>query len=469
LIQKNKRNSGRSPQDLQVWQYVVANIVIPNTSVAIEVALSASIKVQAAVARVVLAPERRQQPVVVGDRAPADTESLSERAARVAAIAVRCAAAVDRDSAFPAEAMAAIRSERLLGAAVPREFGGEGAGVDELADVCYALGRACAATAMIFAMHQTKLAAIIRHGRDSAWHQLFLRRVCSEQLLLASSTTEGSRGGDIRNSIAPIEQRGSRIALHREASVISYGEAADAIVTTARRAADAPSADQVLVVFLKGDYTLERLSGWDALGMRGTCSAGFKLVASGVCEQILPVPYDQIHARTVMPVAHLLWSSAWAGIAAAATDRARAFVRKAMQSADGGLPPSAAHLTRADASLRTLLSLIAGAVHRFDAAADDAATLESIDFQTGMNLLKVTASELAVSTVMSAMQTCGLAGYRNDGPFSIGRHLRDVLSSPVMINNDRILGNLAMASLLSGAPASLSEHASNKTTGGEAR
>jgi acyl-CoA dehydrogenase len=72
-----------------------------------------------------------------------------------------------------------------------------------------------------------------------------------------------------------------------------------------------------------------------------------------------------------------------------------------------------------------------------------------------MNLLKVNASELAVATVMSAMQACGLAGYRNDGEFSIGRHLRDVLSSPVMISNDRILANLAMASLLSGVPASL--------------
>ena len=63
--------------------------------------------------------------------------------------------------------------------------------------------------------------------------------------------------------------------------------------------------------------------------MRGTCSAGFKLVASAASEQILPVSYDEIHARTMMPVAHLLWSGAWAGIAPAAVDRARAFVRKA--------------------------------------------------------------------------------------------------------------------------------------------
>ena len=78
------------------------------------------------------------------------------------------------------------------------------------------------------------------------------------------------------------QQRGgdrgeTRITLERQATVISYGEAADGIVTTARRSADAASSDQVLVAFLKENYTLERLNGWDAFGMRGTCSAGFKL------------------------------------------------------------------------------------------------------------------------------------------------------------------------------------------------
>ena len=54
------------------------------------------------------------------------------------------AAAVDNDSRFPAEAIAAARERRLMGVAVPREFGGEGASISEVADVCYALGRACA-------------------------------------------------------------------------------------------------------------------------------------------------------------------------------------------------------------------------------------------------------------------------------------------------------------------------------------
>ena len=380
---------------------------------------------------------------------------LAARAAKVAAVAAEHAESVDADSRIPSEAIGAARAEGLLGAALPREFGGEGASIADIVDVCYVLGRACASTAMIYAMHQASVACLSRHGRGSAWHQALLRRLATEQLLLASSTTEGERGGDVRNSKAAIERRGSRITLERAATVISYGEAADGIITTARRSAEAASADQVLAVFLKGDYTLEQEIGWDALGMRGTCSAGFKLVASGAAQQIVPARYDEIHAHTMMPVAHLLWSAAWAGIAAAAADRARAFVRGATRRGEGTLPPGAAHLTRANASLQKLRSLVAGAARRFQRATDDPVALESVDFQTGMNLCKVNASELALATVMSAMQACGLAGYRNDGDFSVGRHLRDILSSPIMISNDRILANLAMASLLSAAPASL--------------
>jgi acyl-CoA dehydrogenase len=395
--------------------------------------------------------------VCFADGASELEKSFAARAERVASIAAEHAAAVDRDSRVPAEAMAAMRAERLLGAAILPELGGEGATIGDIVDICYTLGRACASTAMIFAMHQTKVACIVRHGHSSAWHQQLMQRIVSEQLLLASSTTEGDRGGDLRNSSAPIEAFEGLIKLQRMATVISYGEVADGIVTTARRSPDAASGDQVLVVFLQDGYTLERQIGWDALGMRGTASSGYKLIASGISDQILPATYGEILARTMMPVSHLVWSAVWAGIAAAAVDRARAFVRKAAHRADATMPPGAAHLTRAGASMRTLRSVIAGALRRFELAAGDPAALEAVDFQTGMNLLKVQASELAVATVMSAMQATGLAGYRNDGNFSVGRHLRDVLSSPIMISNDRIIANVGAASLLSGAPASLRE------------
>jgi acyl-CoA dehydrogenase len=38
------------------------------------------------------------------------------------------------------------------------------------------------------------------------------------------------------------------------------------------------------------------------------------------------------------------------------------------------------------------------------------------------------------------------------GSFSVTRHLRDILSAPIMINNDRILANAANAALLVEVP-----------------
>src|SRR5207249_6361014 len=138
---------------------------------------------------------------------------------------------------------------------------------------------------MIFAMHQIMVACLLRHRRDSPWHRRLLHRLCSDQLLLASSTTDGQGGGDLRASTAAVERQGDRIAVTKSATVMSYGSHADGIVTTARRAPDAAPSDQVLVAFLREDYALERLLGWDALGMRGTCSAGFTLKANGHSDQ----------------------------------------------------------------------------------------------------------------------------------------------------------------------------------------
>jgi acyl-CoA dehydrogenase len=192
--------------------------------------------------------------------------------------------------------------------------------------------------------------------------------------------------------------------------------------------------------------------------MRGTCSAGFKLETSGKVEQILPEPYPRIHAHTVMPVAHLTWSAVWTGIAASAVERARQFVRKAMRGSGGQqLPPGAAHLTRASASLRVLQATVTSALQRYETILAEGREPEALDFQTTLNLLKVTASELSIAIVTGTMQACGLSGYRNDGDFSVARQLRDVLSSSVMINNDRILGNVASATLLVEVPALLTD------------
>ena len=237
--------------------------------------------------------------------------------------------------------------------------------------------------------------------------------------------------------------------------MISYGAQADGIITVARRDNEAAGSDQVLLAMTKDNYTLEPTLGWETLGMRGTCSAGFELKFKGSAEQIFPEAYETIHAQTMTPVAHLCWSSVWAGIAAAAVERAQLFIRKAARGSGGQMPPGAAHFTAAKMTLTKLRAIINSNLDIYAAHERDERALSSLDFQSQINLLKVEASELAVATVMHAVRACGLSGYRNDGDFSVGRLLRDVLSAPLMINNDRILANIGTASLMSTVPATL--------------
>jgi acyl-CoA dehydrogenase len=394
---------------------------------------------------------------VSAQRGPASSQTaeIIARARRVAAVAEQYALEVDRDARAPLESIAAFKAERLLGVLVPRELGGESASHPAVMEACFVLGQACASTAMIYAMHQVKVACVLRHGMGSAWHEGFLARLADNQLLLASSTTEGQSGGAVRSSDAAIVPENGRIRLDRDASVISYGEAADGLVTTARRAVDAAPSDQVLLVLDRRDYSLTRTRGWDTLGMRGTVSAGFALKAEADPLQILPEPYARIHVESMVPSAHLFWSATWAGIAAGAVERARRFVRKAIRSADGKAPVSAGHLAKAMAALRSLRALLASMAERFEALKDDREALGALDFQTAITLLKVDVSELAVEAVTHALRACGLSGYRNDGDASLGRHLRDILSAPMMINNDRILADLATTSVVAELPQTI--------------
>jgi acyl-CoA dehydrogenase len=381
---------------------------------------------------------------------------LTARARAAAEIAKVNAAAVDAEARFPGEAFAELRQQRLLGIQVPQALGGESATIAEIADICYVLGQACSSTALIYAMHQIKIACIVRHYKNAAALERVLRRIAAEQLLMASSTTEGQAGGNVRSSEAPVEHDGEQVTLERKATVISYAVEADGIVTTARRAADAAGNDQVLLVLLKADYTLERLQVWDTLGMRGTHSEGFTLRARAAAGQLLPEPYERIHAQTMVPFAHLLWGSVWAGIAAAAAGKAQGFIRHVVRQSNGQMPPGAAHFTQAVSSLRTLRGVLSASLRSYEAIMSDEKAISSLEFQATITLTKVQVSELAVTTVLGSLRACGLSGYRNDTEFTIGRLLRDVLSAPIMISNDRILTNLATTSLMTPLPTSIS-------------
>jgi acyl-CoA dehydrogenase len=377
------------------------------------------------------------------------TSDITRRAARIGAeVAAPMADDVDRAARFPFESVEALRSESMFSTLIPTELGGGGATLGEVAGAVFELGRHCASTAMIYAMHQIQVACLVRHGRSDLFTG-FLAEVAERQLLLGSATTEAGVGGDVRRSVCTVESAGAgRIRLEKQTPVISYGEHADAILATARRSPESPPNDQVLVLCRPPGLTLEATSGWDTLGFRGTCSLGFLLAAEGEEGLVLSDPYSDISSQTMLPVSHILWSSVWLGLATAAADRARRLVRADARKQPGVTPPSALRLAELMVQLQRMEELVHGTTRRYEQQSNDQDALDSMGFAIAMNSLKISSSTLVVEIVNRAMAICGMAGYREDSPHSLGRILRDAHGGAVMVNNDRIYGNTAQMLLI---------------------
>jgi acyl-CoA dehydrogenase len=351
------------------------------------------------------------------------------------------AADVDREARFPREAIDALRDARLLSAYVPREYGGMGLNIVEIARICETLGQYCGSSAMIFAMHIIQVACIVHHTQQSAYFRDYLRRLVQEQRLIASATTEIGVGGDIRSSICAVEVEGDTFTLTKKAPVISYGAMADDILITCRKAPDAPPSEQVQILLHRGDYTTEPLSGWDTLGFRGTCSNGYAVTARGSAEQILPTSFAFILGETMHPVSHIVWGSLWSGIALDAVHQAQAFVRAEARKTPGETPLSAIRLAEVSRTMQEMRhnveSLARDYQRLLDAGQPEA--MHGFGFSIRVNNLKLSCSQLIVDIVSRAMLICGIAGYRNDSPFSLTRHLRDAYGAALMVNNDRIM------------------------------
>jgi acyl-CoA dehydrogenase len=355
------------------------------------------------------------------------------------------AAEVDRDARFPHEAYAALRQQKLLSCYVPVEYGGMGLNISDLSQICEVLGQYCGSTAMIFAMHQIQVGCIVHHALESEFFQAYAREMVDKQILIASATTELGIGGDVRSSLCAVQVNGDRFTLEKQTPVISYGATADAILVTCRKSEDAARNDQVQVLVRKGDYELTKLSGWDTLGFRGTCSEGFVLKSQGRVEQILPQPYADIHRRTMHPFSHVVWASLWLGLSIDAVSRARSAVRAEARKNPSVTPISATRLAELDTVLFSMRGGVYQTLREYHDVliANDPEAYSGFSFAININNLKLTASQFVVEVVGKAMLICGIQGYRNDSKLTLGRHLRDAYGAALMVNNDRILGQSA--------------------------
>ncbi len=373
---------------------------------------------------------------VVVDRDQAFLDAIRRIADEIAA---PNADAVDREARFPVETLDALRAEGALGALVPESLGGRGLRLETIATAAFELGRRCGASGMVFAMHQIQVATLIRHADDAPWLQGYLRDLAREERLVASVTSEIGTGGDLGRSIAAVTPgENGFVSFEKQAPTVSYGAYADDLLTTLRRSPDAEPGDQVLALTRRDQTTLEQVGTWDPLGMRGTCSPGFTVKAEFPEDQILPTPFSTIAPESMVPITHVLWSHLWLGIATDAFDRARAFVRATAKGRPEAAQPMALRLSHLMSELALLRAEVASGMRDYLDAAEDRERLTTMATILRFNNLKLASSEQAPRICQGALEVAGIVGFKNDTPFSMGRHIRDSMSARLMIANERI-------------------------------
>jgi indole-3-acetate monooxygenase len=178
----------------------------------------------------------------IAEPRPETPESPHDVAAALVPTLAAGAETADAEDRFVAENYARLREAGLVEAGVPRELGGGGAEVRELADMLRVLAHGCGSTALAFSMHTHQVAVPAwrwRHRQFAAAEPL-LRRVATERIILLSSGgsdwiggsgraekaeggyrvsarkvfTSGAPAGDILMTGAILEEEGERFVLH---------------------------------------------------------------------------------------------------------------------------------------------------------------------------------------------------------------------------------------------------------------
>ena len=201
-------------------------------------------------------------------RTTPDTDLLATAETLGQQFAARAAEHDEHDD-FVAENYAALKAHGFITAGVPRELGGGGASIEELADVIRILAHHCSSTALAFSMHTHQVAIPAWRWRTQkvAAVEPLLRRIAAERLVLLSSGGSDWIAGSGR---AERVDGGWRIFARK---VFSSGAPAGDLLMTSAIGAEEGEEPMVLHFGIPMTSPHVRIDPvWKSLGMRGTGS-----------------------------------------------------------------------------------------------------------------------------------------------------------------------------------------------------
>jgi alkylation response protein AidB-like acyl-CoA dehydrogenase len=347
------------------------------------------------------------------------------RDALIREIAAR-AAEHDREASFPHDSFVALQRASLLGLTVPREHGGQDAGLPEVVSLVGSVGRGCAATALILAMQLIQHHALAQRQDWSPALRARLGRGAAERgELINALRVEPELGTPARGGLpATVARRTPEGWSISGRKIYSTGSPGLAWMLVWLRTDEAtPRTGLVLVPAGAPGVRIEQ--SWDQAGLRASGSHDV------VFEDVrVPVDYA-VDLRTPgewgrPDAAQVAWNALpiaalYTGVAHAARDWLVGFLKGRVPSNLGA--PLASLPRMQEAVGRIDMLLLANDRLVADAARDPG--LSAVEY----GLIKTATAENAIEVVQQAVALCGNHALARSNPLE--RHLRDVLCARI--------------------------------------
>lgn len=375
-----------------------------------------------------------------------DLASIVATAQELATGPVRAnAERTDALARWPEENLRGLQAAGLAGLVVPAAHGGLGQGLVALAQVCEALGRECASTALSFGMHCVG-AAVIASKATPHQARTYLEPIAAGAHLTTLALSEPGSGAHFYYPSVRLAAVDGGYLVSGAKTLVTNGARADSyVVSTVAAAPDAPPGHFSCVLVARDAPGVTWGPPWAGLGMRGNSSTSMELrdVALST-DDLLGAEGDQIWFvfEVVAPFFLMAMSGTYLGLASAALDLARAHLERRTYQHSGA---SLAEVSVLQHRLGTLWAHVERTrrLVYWAAAEADARGPAALP---ALCSAKAEVASCAVDVVNDAMTLCGGVAYRDDG--LLARLLRDARAAHVMAPTTDLLRTWAGRALL---------------------
>jgi alkylation response protein AidB-like acyl-CoA dehydrogenase len=339
------------------------------------------------------------------------------------------AATVDELAAWPERGIRSLLDAGLGGLVVSSQHGGSGHGLLATAQVCEAIGRECASTALCFGMHLVASAVMDAKATRQQIEQ-FLLPICAGEHLTTLAVSEPGSGAHFYLPQTAMATAGDSFVINGTKSFVTNGGHANSYVISTVTAEPGAPPGEFSCCVVPGDAPgLEWKGAWHGFGMRGNSSLTVLLKDVRVpASNLLGNTGDQIWYvfEVVAPYFLMAMAGTYLGLAEAALEEARTHVSRREYEGTG------ARLSQQQV-IQHRIGTMWGSVARCRALLYRAAALgdtRPADALLDVLSAKAEIADTAVAIANEAMTLTGGLSYAANSKLS--RLLRDARASHVM-------------------------------------